>query len=221
MKKVLILLVSLILLSCSGIRHGEDPLEGPRITGEMIAFLLSEKPEGFDDGLFLYRNPTTRPVVERFYAAVTADRVVAQAILAAADANDIPLPLAFSVAWAESEYRIRAVNRNSASLDRGLFQLNSRSFPQLREEDFFNPAVNARHGLAHLRYCLQEGSNEVVALAMYNAGAQRVRRGTPYTTLHYVARALDYRRGLEDSFQALIEHGSRVATFGGPPPEDS
>jgi soluble lytic murein transglycosylase-like protein len=221
MKKVAFVLITLILISCSQSGQSGLSTEGPAITGEMIAFLLSEKPPNIDTGLFLYRNPTTRPVVERFYAGVTSDAVVAKAILAAAEANDIPLPLAFSLAWVESEYRIRAVNRNAGSLDRGLFQLNSRSFPQLKEEEFFNPATNAWHGLAHLRFCLKEGENEVVALAMYNAGAQQVRRGTPYTTLNYVARTLEYRQGIEVSFQALIQDSGKIANLGAAPPEDS
>jgi soluble lytic murein transglycosylase-like protein len=221
MKKVLFLLITVVLLSCSGSGLGGSSVDDPKITGEMIAFLLSAKPANTDDGLYLYRNPATRRVVEQFYAGITSDWLVSQAILAAADANDVPLPLAFSVAWVESEYRIRAVNRNAASLDRGLFQLNSRSFPQLKEEEFFNPLTNARHGLAHLRFCLKEGENEVVALAMYNAGAQRVRKGTPYTTLHYVARALEYRQELEEAFQALIRDGGKIARLGAAPPEDS
>lgn len=211
MKKVAFALVTLVLLSCSGSSQGDGPAREPALTGEMIAFLLSQKPPEIDEGLFLYRNATTRAVVEQFYTAVTSDATVTGAILAAAAANDIPLPLAFSVAWVESHYRVRAVNHNVGSLDRGLFQLNSRSFPRLREEEFFNPVVNAHHGLAHLRFCLAEGQNEVVALAMYNAGAQRVRKGTPYSTLHYVARALEYRQGLEESFEELLQNTGRIA----------
>lgn len=223
MKNVSLALFVLTLLSC---RVGDQGfLAGrtgnPDVTAEMISFLLSEKPEGADEGLFLYRNPTTRFVVEDFYAGVTADRGVTHAILTAAEVNDIPLPLAFSVAWVESEYRVRAVNHNARSLDRGLFQLNSRTFPYLQEEEFFNPLINARHGLSHLRFCLKEGQNEVVALAMYNAGTQRVRSGTPYTTLHYVARALAYRQELEESFGLLIQQWGRLAESGGRPPADS
>jgi len=222
MKNVVFLLIPLVLLSCTGSQGGiSDRGHNAAITTEMIAFLLSAKPDGTDEGLYLYRNPTTRFVVERFYAGVTADLGVTQAILAAAEANDIPLPLAFSLAWVESEYRVRAVNHNPRSLDRGLFQLNSRSFPHLKEEDFFNPVTNARLGLSHLRFCLREGQNEVVALAMYNAGTQRVRTGTPYTTLHYVARTLEYRRELEQSFDSLIQDWGRVARLEARPPEGS
>jgi len=221
MKNVAFVLLALLLLSSTGSQPSGLPAGGTPISAELIAFLLSGKPEEADAGLFLYRNPTTRFVVEEFYSGVTADRGVALAILAAAEAHDIPLPLAFSVAWEESKYRIRAVNHNARSLDRGLFQLNSRSFPHLDVEEFFNPVINARHGLSHLRFCLKEGKNEVVALAMYNAGTQRVRAGTPYTTLHYVARALEYRRELEESFASLIEQWGRVARLATVPPEDS
>ncbi|UKI53636.1 MAG: transglycosylase SLT domain-containing protein [Treponema sp.] len=61
------------------------------------------------------------------------------AILEEAEKNDIPLSLAFALAYTESHYNVNAVNKNrNSSIDRGLFQLNNRSFPQLKEEDFFN-----------------------------------------------------------------------------------
>jgi soluble lytic murein transglycosylase-like protein len=113
--------------------------------------------------------------------------------------------MAFALAWEESRYTIRAVNRknNNKSVDRGLFQLNSWSFPDLQEADFFNPDTNAYYAMAHLRWCLNTGGSEVAALAMYNAGTTRVHAGgTPKATLDYVSRILSYQQGVEALFQA-------------------
>jgi hypothetical protein len=100
------------------------------------------------------------------------------------------------------------VNVNDDSIDRGLFQLNSRSFPELEVDEFFDPYINAQHGIRYLRKCIELGGNEVVGLAMYNAGRTRVERGgTPHITLNYIARILEYRDQLEKDFsrQLLME----------------
>lgn len=157
----------------------------------------------FDSGLSLYRSAHTRTAVEWFYTSITEDRDVALAILQEADKNNIPLSLAFALAYAESRYKIRAINRNTnASIDRGIFQLNNNSFPALVEEDFFDPYISAKYGMSHLRYCLDTAGNEVSALAMYNAGTNRVRNnGTPQMTLNYISNIQSYRQGLENLFE--------------------
>jgi soluble lytic murein transglycosylase-like protein len=211
MKKVLYYLAGMVFLSCSGRTHVVEPAYPAVLTPDTVAFFLSGKPVGMDSGLYLYRNELSRPLVETFYEEITSDREISKAILTAANQNDIPLPLAFSLAWVESSYRVRAFNRNSGSVDRGLFQLNSRTFPKLKEEQFYNPHLNARYGLAHFRYCMDVGNTELVALAMYNAGVNRVRRGTPYTTLYYVARIMENEKKLSESFERMIRDNVQIS----------
>ena len=103
------------------------------------------------------------------------------------------------------------MNRNADSVDRGIFQLNSKTFPKLATEAFYDPAINAKYGLSHLQHCLRSGGNEVAALAMYNAGNGRVDRGaTPRKTLDYVYRVLKYKDNIDSLFAA------RVALFVAP-----
>ena len=155
-----------------------------------------------DDGLSLYRQPNSRAAVEWFYLHVTGNRETAMAILEEAEKNDIPLSLAFALAYTESHYNVNAVNKNrNSSIDCGLFQLNNRSFPQLKEEDFFNPAVSAKYGMSHLRFCMNVAGNEVAALAMYNAGTNKVRAdSTPQVTLNYVGKIMAYQDKLDRLF---------------------
>ncbi len=162
-----------------------------------------------DEGLKLYREPVSRAAVEWFYIHVTGKQDVALAILSEAEKNDIPLSLAFSLAYTESRYNIKAVNKNSnESIDRGLFQLNSNSFPNLSEDDFFNPSVSARYGMSHLRFCLNTAGNQVSALAMYNAGTNKVRSNkTPQSTLNYVGKIMAY----QDTINRLFEE--EVASY--------
>lgn len=159
-----------------------------------------------DEGLELYRNPDSREAVEWFYAHVTGKPEVSKAILQEAEKNNIPLSLAFSLAYTESRYNINAVNKNSnESIDRGLFQLNSNSFPNLAEEDFFDPSVSAKYGMSHLKFCLNTAGNEVSALAMYNAGTGKVRSNkTPQSTLNYVGKIMAYQDTIDRLFSEEV-----------------
>ena len=152
-----------------------------------------------DLGLSLYRNLESQAALIDFYTQITKSKTVTLAIVENADKNDIPLSLAFALAYTESNYKTSAVNKNkNTSIDRGLFQLNNNSFPKLSESEFFDPYISAKYGLAHLRFCLDTAGNEVAALAMYNAGTNRVRNnGTPQMTLNYVDKIFNYKEGLD------------------------
>ena len=147
----------------------------------------------------VYRNPSQDGSDQlEYYSLVTGDRKLAELIISESEKNGVSPALAFALAFTESRFDPYAVNKNSRSVDRGVFQLNSRSFPDLSEEEFFNPAVNVPLGIAYLRYCLDTGVNEVTALAMYNAGPYRVKSSrTPMMTLKYVDKVLTYRDGLD------------------------
>jgi len=141
----------------------------------------------------LYLDSLSREEVTAFFARICGSPEVADLILKEAVQLAIPPSLAFAVSWEESRFDVFAVNPHNrdGSVDRGLFQLNSSSFPKLGEADFFNPQVNARYGMSHLRMCLDTGGSEIAALAIYNAGSGRVQTGgTPRQTLDYVARVL-------------------------------
>jgi len=221
---------ALMASACTGMigdRAGENPAGGVRggasrtggtagagyLSPEEQEILLAFWEEQADYGLALFRIESYRDRVVEFYARETGSDRIAGLILKYADENDIPLALAFSLAWAESGYNVRAVNRNSSSVDRGLFQLNDRSFPDLAEEEFFDPEKNARLGLGYLRQCLNAGETEIVALAMYNAGRARVSgRGTPLMTLEYISRILEHRENLEVRFSAFCLKGKGEKT---------
>ncbi|MDX9958977.1 MAG: lytic transglycosylase domain-containing protein [Clostridia bacterium] len=152
-----------------------------------------------------YMDPRTQPLVLEFFAAITSSREISEIILDAATDRNLPPALVFALVHEESRFNPRAINRNSQTVDRGLFQLNSASFPKLGVEDFYDPRTNARYGTAHLAYCLEQAGNEVAALAVYNAGYGRVTKtGTPRSTLDYIHRALNYRSNLEALFEAQV-----------------
>jgi hypothetical protein len=162
------------------------------------------EPEHGDLILERYRDPETRAWVVDFFDNLCDSTEIAEIILANAHSFDIAPSLAFALAWEESRFNQRAVNSRNrdGSIDRGLFQLNNRSFPRLDIQAFFNPNMNAWYGMNHLRHCLDTGGSEVAALAMYNAGTQRVNSaGTPKSTLDYASRILHNRWEIENQFR--------------------
>ncbi len=147
-------------------------------------------------------SPEAAPAVFDFYTAIIGSEKIATLIVEEALKTGVLPSLAVALAWEESRFVSTAVNRNRTSVDRGLFQLNNRSFPKLEEADFFDIELNVKLGVEHLRWCLEHGGNDVAGLAMYNAGTGRVRKNTtPKSTLDYVHRILNFKTGIDVLFE--------------------
>lgn len=197
--------------SSSAADEGEPEVYVPQDFRRFSAYEESEYMRAFRDQpredvvAELYADPLYKEVVLRFFTSITRSREIAQAILDGAGEYEVPATLAFALAYEESRFDPRAYHRNSASIDRGLFQLNSASFPNMSVDDFYDPRKNARYGISHLAYCLAEGGNDVAALAIYNAGFGRVSKGgTPRKTLDYIARITGYAANLDALFEAQV-----------------
>ena len=184
-------------------RHGaEDSIEE-----EPILFYTELPGEKHDLILGLYKSAETQIPVIDFFTRICGSREIAEMILAKADTNNISPALAFALAWEESRFNSKAVNNKNrdGSIDRGLFQLNSDSFPEIEEHAFFDTELNASYGIGHLRYCLDSGGTEISALAMYNAGTGRIRStGAPKSTLDYIHRILLNRQRIDTQFRAWL-----------------
>jgi soluble lytic murein transglycosylase-like protein len=167
---------------------------------------LAEYPDKQDFIMGYYRDPSTRASVIDFFTSLVHSRSMATVILEKADRYDISPSIAFALCWEESRFKARALNsaNRNGTTDRGLFQLNSASFPNLSEEDFFNMNTNTQYAMSHLRWCIDQGGSEVAGLAMYNAGTGRVDSGgTPKQTLNYVSRIIANSDRIEQYFAAL------------------
>jgi hypothetical protein len=180
-----------------------------------INLLFSTSEDIPDPVLEYFHNDEYREWVIEFFAGLCSSKEIAMAILYNTAEFEVPPALAFALCWEESRFNPYAVNRRNrdGSIDRGLFQLNSRSFPDLETSAFLSVNSNAYHGVKHLRYCLNSGDSEVSALAMYNAGAGRVRStGAPEVTLNYISRILENRRKIESRFHSrlIMEEESRM-----------
>ena len=152
-----------------------------------------------------FQDPDTRSLTLAFFETLTGDFSIAETILVQSIQRDVSPALAFALAYEESSFNPRAFNRNEKSVDRGIFQLNSLSFPTLGVEEFYDIGTNVRLGVAHLAFCLQSGGNDVAALAVYNAGLGRVSKGgTPRRTLDYIYKITGNRDRLEALFEAQV-----------------
>jgi hypothetical protein len=179
------------------------------------SFFLSVSEPVIDPIMEYYRNPEFQDWVVGFFANICSSEEIARTILQYADEFNVPAALAFALSWEESRFNPNAVNRHNrdGSIDRGLFQLNNRSFPNLELNSFFDINTNVRYGISHLQHCLNVGGTEVSALAIYNAGAGRVNStGTPRVTLNYISRILNNRSKIETRFHTFMqEEEARIA----------
>lgn len=160
-----------------------------------------------DPSLALYREPLTREAVVDFFADVTGSEKIAVAVLDTSDEFDVKPTKAFGIAFIESSYRSDAVNQNNdGSIDRGLFQLNDRTFPNLGDDDFFHPETSAWYGIRHFSFALDRVDGDfLTAVAIYNAGPSRVLNDEiPDSTQAYMQRIDGYRSRMIDDFKAYI-----------------
>ncbi len=203
------LLLASTLFACS--RNNNEALYIPLSFQQLSSLSAEEFPgalkalRSVDHISSFYADDQTRAATLDFFGALTGSREISEIILAEAQNKNVTPGLAFALAHEESKYNPKAINRNKDSIDRGIFQLNSKSFPKLKTEEFYNPETNIRLGLSHLSFCLEQGKNDISALAMYNAGLTRVRKGgTPEATLGYIFRITNYRTNLEALFEAQV-----------------
>jgi hypothetical protein len=207
-------IIAVISISCSreykALQPGLDSelLRLSSLSGKELSSVLQDL-DREDDVAVLYRDPAHKAKVLGFFSEMTGSEAVAKAILDNSERTGVPTSLAFALAFEESRFKTKAFNDNGGSVDRGLFQLNSKTFPKLTETEFYDAETNARYGLDHLDFCLRQAGNEVAALAMYNAGQGRVSgRGTPRVTLDYIYRVLKYQENIGSLFAARVVAGN-------------
>lgn len=157
-----------------------------RITEYVIANMKSEK-------------------VLSFYDSLTGNRKITLAILQNAKEWEISINFAFALAKKESEFNPRRKNYNewNDSWDRGLFQLNNKSFT-LSEEEYFNPDINSHKGLQYFHQQFLTFNDNYLAMLAYNWGPNRVKAGKtpPQKVVNYIEDIKSYEKEYNDLFFA-------------------
>lgn len=169
---------------------------------------------GSDALLSLYRDEHLRPLVVEYYSVLTGDRAIAQVILETCDQLELDPSLGFAMAWNESHFNPRAVSYNDDTVDRGLFQLNSRTFSGLDRRTVFDPRANALRGLGYYKKALVKLGSEEKALGYYNSGVGLISdRTLPRSTRAYVKKILLDRERIDHDAIAYLyfSHDTRLA----------
>ena len=205
---VFLCIMAVIFAGCSLSRKANLDLDGEVLSlaldSRKLPLNIEEKIPN-DTITSYYKFSGTKASVVDFFTALTNSKPVALAILDNAAKHGVPAGLAFAIAYEESRFNPNARNLNQSSVDRGLFQLNSGTFPNMSEQQAFDPAFNAKEGVNYFKRILEATGNEVSALAMYNAGKTRVsQKGAPVTTLEYISRILNYEKNIDRLFTARV-----------------
>ena len=138
------------------------------------------------------------PVASSALPQMIASPPFAEAVQAAALANQLPAALLHAVIDTESHYNPNARSPKGAG---GLMQLMPQTARQMGVADVYDPAANIRGGARYLKQLMTLFDNDVaLAVAAYNAGPEAVlshgRVIPPYAeTQRYVPSVLrQYRR---------------------------
>jgi hypothetical protein len=139
----------------------------------------------------------------QFYSRYTKNDEIAKIVIEESLDLNVPVNIAFALAWRESQFNPRAVSlpNRGGTRDWGLFQLNDGHRKNWTRADFFDIRKNTRSALAFLKLCIKEMGDLELALAAYNAGIHGVRtRGVPTATKKYVNAILSFEKKLDLEF---------------------
>jgi hypothetical protein len=151
-------------------------------------------------------------VEKNFYISLTqGNRRIIDAVYAYA--RDLNKDLVFALLFEESSGKPNATHVNIStktgevvSIDRGLFQLNSNSYPDLSEAEAFQIETNVKYGIGHIRGELQcSGGNVKKALWAYNAGQNGILDGVPKKTLEYAIRIIANTKSIKQARELYIK----------------
>jgi len=142
-----------------------------------------------------------------FFDEYTNDTQITTIILSEALKQDVPIMLAFALAWGESKFNPTAKSglNTNGSRDWGLFQLNDKIY-KWSKADFFNINKNTATGIKHLAECISKTENAYLGLASYNAGIYRIKTGSiPQSTNNHITEILEYEDKLNKAFNDFLK----------------
>ncbi|MCG8570704.1 MAG: lytic transglycosylase domain-containing protein [Spirochaetes bacterium] len=151
---------------------------------------------------------TQDSVMHEYFTQVIGDEKIARLVINYSNKHDIDPTLLVALMETESSFNPKAKNHNrNGSVDRGLCQLNNKTFPDLKIKDFYDPATNIRLACELLRWCFDSADGSIeIALAYYNAGYGNVsREKVGKTTLNYIHKIIRYQEKHQKNFELLVQ----------------
>jgi len=140
----------------------------------------------------------TEEYVKRYAEKTKLEINLTRIIINEAIRLNIPVNIAFGLGYAETllNNNIKPTkNKKDGSYDRGLFRLNSKTFPVVKKETFREQTVKAL-GYLYEKY-VRYKQNWELALMTYNSGSIK---NISDISINHNKRALDYERDLNEWF---------------------
>lgn len=147
----------------------------------------------------------------KYYTDIMGKEKIAQSALTYCNLYNIPPSLFIAVINTESSFNPNAINKNkNGSIDRGLCQLNNKTFPYLKKDEFMDPEVNIKYGTYFFNWCLKKAKNNTVkALAFYNAGYGNVtRKKVGEHTLNYINKVITTQQKYDNGLEEYLKENS-------------
>lgn len=153
------------------------------------------------------------PLFVSYYTILTSNKKILEEIIIQSINNEVPINLSLAVAQKESNFKVYAINYNYdsngniKSIDRGIFQLNNLSFPELTEKDFFDYKKNIYYGIKYLKYCIDSFNSYSQAISAYNGGHYKVKYNENVfeETYNYVSDVIRLYAILDQKLFAFLE----------------
>lgn len=145
-------------------------------------------------------------IKQNYYSGIIENEDIARLAIEYSEKEGIETSLLVALMKTESNFNPNAINYNyNGSVDRGICQLNSKTFPHLSKQDFYDPETNIKIAASFLRWCLENTDyNLVRALACYNAGWGNVtNENVGDLTLNYIQKITTYKKSFEDELELL------------------
>lgn len=155
-------------------------------------------------------------LMQKYYNELIGDEDIVNNVIKYSEINNIEPSLIIALMKIESAFDPRAINFNTnGSVDRGLCQLNNRTFPMLENNDFYDPEINIKNAAKFLKWCLKRSKNNLVkALAYYNAGIGNVNnRKVGEMTLDYINKIIDEKEKLMKGLKLFTSENSDLFIY--------
>lgn len=134
------------------------------------------------------------------YLEIVNNKEIVNVILLEALEKEVPVNIAFAMAFVESSFNSNAVNGNSSSYDYGLFQLNTKSFPNA---DYFDIKENTKIALSYFNELFRKTGSWEIAVIFYNSGYRRTH--APVSSLEHMEKVLKKEREYDNIFNERMK----------------
>lgn len=185
-------IIVLLLLSSKGIN--EASIKTELITETKKEFVYENYLTRFEINDILKKDIDFYLIALGFYNEETKNPEVTKKIIDNAIEFEIPINIAFALAFVESTYNINAINDNGTSIDFGLLQLNNKTFPNAIN---YTIEQNIEEGFNYLKNIKEEFNSWEISFILYNAG---LIKNVGNHSLQHMKKIIEKEKELDEKF---------------------